>query len=37
MKILRRFLRRAIIRTIRSKQEQADRYVQNFNKTYRTI
>ena len=27
MKTLRRLLRRAIIRTIRSKQAQADRYV----------
>ena len=37
MKTLRRLLRRAIIRTIRAKQAQADRYVHDFNKTYRTI
>ena len=37
MKTLRKLLRRAIMRTIRSKQAQADRYVHDFNKTYRTI
>jgi hypothetical protein len=37
MKKLRRFLRRAMIRTIRAKQAQANRYVHDFTKTYRTI
>jgi len=37
MRIIRRFLRRAMIRTIRSRQAQANRYVQDFTKTYRTV
>jgi len=37
MKTLRRFLRRAMIRTIRSRQAQAARYVQDFTKTYGMI
>jgi len=37
MRIIRRFLRRAMIRTIRSRQAQAARYVHDFTKTYGMI